>query len=197
MPQSELKPSNAKREVRLTGKQRDELESLVRKGTTPTTKRRHARILLMADEDRRGTCRNPDWYIAQVVGLSERQVVRVRRRFCKEGFASCLTRKQRATPPNPPRFDGAAEAKLITLCCSDPPKGHQRWTLQLLVDELCRLQVVVSVCPETVRQCLKKIASSHGKQNASASPNGTVPDSWPIWRKFSTSTAKSTTKPTR
>ena len=196
MPQSKLRPSNAKQEVRLTSKQREELEGLVRKGAAPVSKRRHARILLMADDDRRGEARNPDWYIAQVVGLSERQVVRVRRRFCQEGFASCLARKQRATPPNPPKFDGAAEAALVTLCCSDPPEGRQRWTLQLLADELCRLQVVVSVCPETVRQCLKKIASSPGKRNASASRSGIEPDSWPIWRKSSTSTAKSTTKPT-
>ena len=197
MPQSKLKPSNAKWEVCLTDEQRVELESIVRKGTTPAVKLRHARILLMADADRRGECRSPDWYIAQVVGLSERQVVRVRRRFCKEGFVSCLNRKQRTAPPNPPKFDGVAEAKLIALCCSNPPKGHQRWTLQLLADELCRLKVVVSVCPETVRKCLKKIASNRGKPGVFASLKETVPDSWPIWRKSSTPTAKHTMKAIR
>ena len=30
------------------------------------------------------------------------------------------------------RLDGAAEAKLIALACSEPPKGRSRWTLQLL-----------------------------------------------------------------
>ena len=197
MPQSKSKPSNAKLEVCLTEEQRADLERLVRKGTTPAAKLRHARILLMADADRRGECRNPDWYIAQVVNLSERQVVRVRRRFCKEGIVSCLNRKQRATPPNPPKFDGVAEAKLITLCCSNPPKGHQRWTLQLLTDELCRLKIVVSVCPETVRKCLKKIASNRGKQNAFVFPKETAPVSWPIWRKFSMPTTKNTMKATR
>jgi hypothetical protein len=29
-------------------------------------------------------------------------------------------------------FDGAAEAKLIALACSPPPKGRKRWTLTLL-----------------------------------------------------------------
>lgn len=182
MPEQKCEPSNAKRAVELTDLERNELEALVRKAGTPAAKLRHARILLMADADRRGECRNPDWYIAQVVGLSERQVVRVRHRFCQEGVSACLARKQRKTPPNPPKLDGTAEARLVTLCCSDPPAGYQRWTLQLLADELCRLQVVVSVCPETVRKCLKKIVSSRGKQNDSAFLSETARVSWPIWR---------------
>ena len=44
----------------------------------------------------------------------------------------------------------------MTLCCGTPPEGRQRWTMQLLADELCRLKVVTHVCPETVRQTLKK-----------------------------------------
>ena len=183
MPATNSKPTNVKLEVCLTAQERTELEAILSQGNVAASKLRHARVLLMGDDDRRGECRNPDWYIAQVVGLSQRQVVRVRRRFCKEGLSSCLTRKQRSTPPNPPKFDGVAEAKLITLCCSDPPAGHQRWTLQLLVDELCRLEVVASVCPETVRKTLKKIASNRGKPNASAFPSETEHASWPIWRK--------------
>jgi len=185
--------ANQKLEVCLTDEERSELEALCRKGTVPAAKLRHARVLLLADEDRRGAARNPDWYIAQVVGLSERQVVRVRRKFFRDGLLPALERKKRLTPPIAPKLDGAAEAKLITLCCSAPPKGRRRWTLQLLADELCRLQVVVSVCPETVRKCLKKIASNPGKRSGSVSPNETMRASWPIWRRFSTSTAKSTT----
>lgn len=189
--------TNKKLEVCLTDTERSDLEALCRKGTVPAAKLRHARILLLADADRRGESRNPDWYIAQVVGLSERQVVRVRRKFFEDGLLPALERKQRATPPHPPKLDGIAEAKLITLCCTDPPEGRQRWTLQLLADELCRLQVVVSVCPETVRKCLKKIASNHGKRNDSAFPPETLRGSWPIWKNCSTSTAKRTTKSIR
>lgn len=186
--------SNRKREVCLSETERREMERLVRSGTVPAAQLRHARILLMADEDRRGEDRNPDWYIAQTVGLSEKQVGRVRQKFVEDGLLPALERKQRTTPPVAPKLDGAAEAKLITLCCSDPPEGHQRWTLKLLADELGRLQVVTSVCPETVRRCLKKIASSPGKVNAFVSRNGTARDSWPIWRKSLTSTAKRITK---
>ena len=189
-------PYTKKLEVSLTDEDRSDLEALCRKGIVAASKLRHARILLMADEDRREG-RRPDWYIAEVVGLSERQVVRVRQKFFRDGLLPALERKKRLTPPNPPRFDGAAEAKLITLCCSDPPEGQQRWTLQLLVDELCRLKVVVSVCPETVRKCLKKIVSNPGRRNGSVFLSETMRGSWPIWRNSSTSTAKRMTKSIR
>jgi len=135
--------------------------------------------------------------VAKAVGVCVRTVVQVRREFVREGLPRALQRKPPEKPPTPPKFDGPAEAQLITLCCSQPPEGRDRWTLQLLVDELCRLQVVTSVAPETVRRYLKKIASSRGRRNASAFPNETAPVSWPTWKRSSTSTARRMTKSTR
>jgi hypothetical protein len=83
---------------------------------------------------------HPDEQIAAVVGLSVRQL------------------------------DGTAEAQLVTRCGSDPPDGRDRWTLQLLCDELVRLKVVTYVSPETVRTCLKKTNSGRGRPSGSASP---------------------------
>ena len=188
--------TNEKLRVHLTRKQREGLEALCRQQRTPAAKLRRARILLMADEGS-PEGHQPDWKIAEMVGLCERQVVRIRQKFVREGVAPTLTRKQRAAGPTPFKFDGKAEAKLIALCCSTPPDGHQRWTLSLLVDELCRLQVVASVCPETVRRCLKKIASSRGSANGSAFPKEIGRDSWRTWKKSWMSTAKSTTRTTR
>lgn len=190
-----MRLTNEKLRVHLTRKQREELEALCRQQRTPAAKLRRARILLMADEGS-PQGHQPDWKIAEVVGLCERQVVRIRQKFVREGVAPTLTRKQRATPPTSPKFDGKAEARLVALCCSTPPEGHQRWTLSLLVDELCRLQVVASVCPETVRQCLKKIASSPGRANDSAFRKEIGRGSWPIWRKSSMSTVRRTTRRT-
>lgn len=95
------------------------------------------------------------------------------------------------------KIDGQVEARLVTLCCSTPPEGHQQWTLQLLVDELGRLKVVASVCRETVRKTLKKIASSRGALNASASQKPIGPTSLPRGSESSTFTTKSTTKRSR
>jgi hypothetical protein len=49
-----------------------------------------------------------------------------------------------------------AEAKLIAMRLGKPPAGYGRWSLQLLADELVVLEVVPSICAETVRKTLKK-----------------------------------------
>jgi hypothetical protein len=190
-----MRPTNEKLRVHLTARQREELEAICQAKRTPAAKLRRARILLWADESQ--GLGLADREIARRVKLCERQVVRIRQQFVRQGVRPTLERKLRAMPSVPPKFDGEAEAKLVTLCCSEPPEGHQRWTLRLLVDELCRLHVVASVCPETVRKCLKKTALSRGGRSGSAFPKRTGQGSWPIWRKSSTSTAKTTTRSTR
>ena len=150
-----MRRTNQKYGIHLDSKTRTELESFIRKEKSAASKVRHARILLLADEDHLDGQR-PDAYIAEVVGMSLRSVIRIRRKFALEGTASAINRKQRETPPTPRKFDGKAEAQLVALACSTPPEGQQRWTLRLLADEAMRLQIVLSVCPETIRRTLKK-----------------------------------------
>ena len=126
---------NAKASVHLGAEQRRELEAICRRQSVGAAKLRRARILLLADEDH-PSGRRPDWQIAEVVGLSERQVVRIRQQFVREG-EQVLARKPR--PPIAGKLDGKAEATLVTLCCSRPPVGRERWTLQVRCDELGRL----------------------------------------------------------
>ena len=147
MPQT-----NRKLKVHLSAEQRKELEAVCRKQSVGVAKVRRARILLMSDEDH-AEGRRRDWEIAEAVGISERQVRRIRQSFVLEGEIR-LERKPRAGGPW--KLDGEGEARLVTLCCDDPPAGYDCWTLQLLCDELARLEVVTSVCRETVRQRLKK-----------------------------------------
>ena len=185
-----------KLKVHLTIEQRAELERLSRSGKSSVRHARRARILLLADEDH-PEGRRTDWQIAELVELTEKQVKRIRHQFVREGLERAVSRKPRSDAGIPKVFDGTAEAQLVALCCSEPPKGRQRWTLKLLVDELCRLQVVASVCPETVRRCLKKIASSPGRQNVFVFPKKTAHGSSRTWSKSSTSTARRSTKRTR
>jgi hypothetical protein len=174
--------SNKKVEVCLSDELRGQLETLSRSRSAPASQVRRSRVLLLADEDRREGHR-PDWYIAEQVGISMRQVCRIRQQFVRDGVAPTLERKQRSDAGIPKKIDGDIEARLVTLCCSEPPAGRQRWTLSLLVEELSRMEVVASVCRETVRKTLKKIDSNRGKQNASVFPSETALASWPIWRK--------------
>lgn len=184
-----------KLKVRLTKSVRLELEAVCRQQSVSAAKVRRARILLMSDEAHPDG-RRRDWEIAEAVGVCERQVVRIRQQFVRQG-QSALERKPR--PSSPGKLDGKAEAEavVVTLCCSKAPSGRDRWTLQLLCDELVRLKIVDSVCPETVRKVLKKTNSSLGGGRGSASPKATGRGSSRGWKRSSMSTRKRTIRSTR
>ena len=181
-----------KHKVVLTTVQRQDLERMTRQSTIGVTKKRSATVLLRADADHPDGGRT-DVQIAAELSVSVRQLERIRKRFALQGLDAALERSTRRDAGVPKVFDGSAEAHLVTLCCSEPPAGRDHWTLQLLCDELARLEVVTSVCPETVRQCLKKTNCSLGKPNAFASPRPTGHASSPRWSRSSTPTKRPTT----
>ena len=145
--------------VRLDEAERAFLADLVSTGTAAARTLTHARVLLKADQGPGG----PGWtdeQIADALEVGRRTVERVRAALVEEGLDAALRRRR---PPARPRtLDGAGEARLVALACSAPPEGRARWTLRLLADRLVELEVVDAVCPETVRQALKKTRSSRG-----------------------------------
>jgi hypothetical protein len=188
--------SSLKLQVLLLPEVRAELEAVARKTSAGVATVRRAKILLMADEAHsEGGC--PDWEIAEEVGLSERQVVRIRQKFVKSGMAPTLARATRCDAGISRALDGRAEAELVVIACSSPPEGRDHWTLQMLCDELQRQRIVKSICCETVRQALKKTNYAPGLRSGSASPKPTGPGSSRGWRKSSTSTRKHSTSNTR
>jgi hypothetical protein len=180
----------------LSSEQRAELLQLARKTSAGVAKVRRAKILLMADQAHPdGGFSDKD--IAEEVGLCERQVVRVRQKFVKSGIQPALARATRSDAGIRRAIDGRAEARLVTIACSTPPEGCDHWTLQLLCDEMKRLKIVKSVCPETLRQVLKKTDCVLGQSNGSASPKRTKRGSSRGWKQSSTPTKKLTTKSIR
>jgi hypothetical protein len=169
---------------------------MVRRTSIGVAKKRWATILLLAD-DAHPDGRRTDEQIALVVGVSVRQLERIRKKAALDGLDAALVRSPRSDACVPKILDGPAEAHLVTLCCSEPPDGRERWTLQLLCDELARLKVVTSVSPETVRVCLKKTTSSPGRSSGSASRRPIARGSSPRWKKSSTCTKPLTMRSTR
>lgn len=146
--------------VELTEEQRAELRGLVGSGIAPARMLTRARILLKADHGEGG----PGWSDAAIAGaldVNPSTVLRVRRRFVREGVAATLERK-RPDRVYERALDGEQEARLIALACAETPEGADHWSLRLLADELVRLEVVETISHETVRQTLKKTRSSPG-----------------------------------
>jgi hypothetical protein len=116
--------------VRLSGEERERLETLIRKGKSPARRVLKARILLKdVSEGGKGWSDNR---IIEALETSPSMVYRTRKQLVQDGFEAVLSRKPRAIPAIARIFDGEKEAKLIALACSKPPKGRARWTLRLL-----------------------------------------------------------------
>jgi transposase len=150
-----------KYKVTLTAEERQSLHALIAAGKASALKLARARILLKADAAADGPAWTDDC-IAEALEIHVTTVERVRQRFVEQGLEAALGRKQQDRPSRERKLDGAAEARLIALACSQPPQGRTAWTLQLLADQLVELHVVESISDETVRQVLKKTNSSRG-----------------------------------
>ena len=141
--------------VTLTADERDDLARLIAAGRANARTLAHARILLKADQADGGPARD-DARVAEATEVTARTVERVRRRFVERGWEAALHRKPQDRPSRERKLDGAAEARLVALACSEPPDGRAGWTLRLLADRLVELEVVDTVSDETVRRALKK-----------------------------------------
>jgi transposase len=141
--------------VTLTEQERKELEALTRCGKTRAKKFIHARALLLCDAGAQG----PGWTVADTaaaLGVTSRTIEHLKKRFVEEGFEAALQRKPREKPPREVRFDGAFEARLISLACSDAPEGRRRWTVRLLAEKVVELNIAPYVSHMTVQRVLKK-----------------------------------------
>ena len=175
---------DAKYVVRLSVSERLSLEKVLSQARTAKAKVLRARMLLKADADGPGWC---DEQIAEAFDVSLSTVHRLRERFVQEGFEAALERK----PPcrtKPRVLDGQQEARLIATACGAAPEGRSRWTLKLLADKLVELNIVDSICPETVRQTLKKTNSSRGSASNGSFLLTPMPSLSAKWKTCSTST---------
>jgi transposase len=161
--------------VTLTKEERDELEALTRRGKTHARRFIHARALLLCDAGADG----PAWNVADVataLGVTSRAIEHLKKRFVEDGLEAALERKPREKPPREVVFDGAFEARLIALACSDAPEGHRRWTVRLLADKAVELKFAESVSHMTVQRALKKTNLSLTSANTGKSlPKGVRP----------------------
>jgi homeodomain-containing protein len=146
--------------VRLSKDERSTLEDLISKGKHPAATILKARVLLKADVSDAGEGWS-DSRIVKALDTSVATVARIRQRLVEDGLDAVLTRKHSPNSARKRVFDGAAEAKLIALACSEPPKGRSRSTLALLEDKVVELKIVERASDNTIGRVLKKTFSNH------------------------------------
>ena len=96
--------------VRLSGEERERLETLLRKGKSPARRVLKARILLKADVSEAGKGWS-DNRIIEALETSPSMVYRVRKQLVEEGFEAVLSRKPRAMPAVARIFDGEKDSR--------------------------------------------------------------------------------------
>jgi len=147
--------------IKLTKEEVTELRAIINKGSHTSQTFRAAYILLNCDEgDYSEKVTNEQ--ISKVLKIGMRTIDRTKKKFIDEGLEAALERR----PTNrvyERKMDGDTEAKLITLCCSEPPKGFAKWSLRLLADKMVELKYVDSISHVAVRSVLKKTNLSLGK----------------------------------
>lgn len=141
--------------VRLSRKERQQLNETVKSLKGSSQKARRARIMLKADT------KGPSWTdakISEAFGCRIQTVENLRKRLVTEGFETALNGKRRDKPPVAKKLDGKQEAKLIAMRLGKPPKGFANWSLRLLAERVVELGLTESISHETVRKTLKKTA---------------------------------------
>lgn len=138
-----------------------ELRAIINKGSHTSQTYRAAYILLNCDEGAFSD-KVTNEQISRVLKVGMRTIDRVKKRFIEEGIDAVLERRltQRVYER---KMDGDTEAKLVTLCCSEPPPGFAKWSLRLLADKMVELKYVESISHVAVRTVLKKTNLNLGK----------------------------------
>jgi transposase len=147
--------------IKLTKSEVEELMIIINKGSHTSQTFRVAYILLNCDEGKYSE-KVTNEQISKVLKVGMRTIDRVKKKFAEEGLEAVLERRPTARVYEK-KMDGDTEAKLITLCCSEPPKGFAKWSLRLLADKMVELKYVESITHVTVRNVLKKTNLSLGK----------------------------------
>jgi transposase len=151
--------ANKKFIVKLDAAERIRLNDLISKGKAAAKAILKARILLKSDQGEAGEGWS-DEKIAKALDTNVAMVERVRAKLVEKGLDATLARKKRETPPIAPIFDGAKQAQLVALACSQPPEGFARWTIRLLAEKVVERQIVDAAHHNTVQRALKKMSSS-------------------------------------
>jgi transposase len=149
--------------IKLSETEVKELNGIISKGRHTSQAFRSAYILLNCDKgDYSDDTGIKNSEISKVLKVGERTIDRVKKKFIEEGFESVLERRP-SIQNYRKKIDGDIEAKLVQLCCSEPPEGFAKWSLRLLADRMVELNYIDYISHVTVGEVLKKTNLSPGK----------------------------------
>jgi hypothetical protein len=152
----------AKYRIKLSQEEVVELSSIVKKGSHTTRAYRAAYVLLNCDEGDYSLGRSTGEQICKVLKIGMRTVDRIKQKCVEEGVEKALERSG-SSRIYEKKIDGDLEARIIQLCCSEPPAGFSRWSLRMLADKVVELGFVDEISHVSVYNTLKKTNLNRGR----------------------------------
>lgn len=146
-----------KYKVVLTPEEKEEVTSLIGKGTAKARTITRARILILANGGK------IDKAICESLGIVRSVVHDVRKHYAEGGLNRALN--DLPHPGKARKLTGAQEAQVIAIACTKAPKGYVRWTLDLLTEEV-KDKLAVSIGRNAIwKVLLRNNLKPHRKKN--------------------------------
>ena len=145
-----------KQHVKLTEKERKELQALLSKGDLKVRLQKRAMGLQMMDKGL--TFQS----IKEHLDISHISLGKWAKRYKTEGLSLLYDKPRSGRPIG---LSGEDRAKVTALACSKPPEGYARWSLRLLADRLVELDILDSISHNKVGEILKKTNFSLTEKN--------------------------------
>jgi len=152
----------AKYRIKLTQEEVNELSGIIKKGSHTTQTYRAAYVLLNCDEGEYSLGKSTNEQVCSVLKIGMRTIDRIKQKCVEKGVEYALERVE-SSRIYERKVDGDMEAKIVQLCCSEPPKGFARWTLRMLADKVVELEYIDKLSHVSVYNTLKKTNLSLGK----------------------------------
>lgn len=137
-----------KNKFKLSQEERRSLKTMLKKGVYRSVELMRARVLLSLDAQKKKID------ISQMESISYATVFNIRNRYNEGGLNNAIYDSPR--PGKPAHITPEQRAKVTALACSEPPKGHSKWSLRLLADKAIELDIIADVSHESIRSILKK-----------------------------------------
>ena len=113
-----------------------------------------AQVLLLLDKGFKNV------EIAKILDISHNTVGNIKKRYLEGGCDHAINDKPRSGQPK--KYGIVEETEIVALACTDPPKGHKRWTVRLLAETLNNKKGFESITHQSVRIVLKKVQLNLG-----------------------------------
>lgn len=117
-----------KYKVTLTPQEQRTVTALIGKGTAKARTITRARILLLTHKG------NIDKTVCEALGIVRSVVYDTRKHYVEGGLQRALFDLPHKGAQR--KLSGKQEAEVVAIACTDAPKGHVRWTLDLLTEEV-------------------------------------------------------------